>query len=133
MTIQEELKIKLDLLGTLGTITRDFLPASPDVIGVLYQYGGRMPERKFGQRGEGYATPSFQLVFRGVPHDHDGPMAKAHIAYYHLFEVLPGPLCVGVTTEYHTIDPLQLPFPIRAVDDNKRHHLGFNFHVTVER
>jgi hypothetical protein len=127
-----EIQAKLNALGTLGTLTRGFMPGTPDVIGTLYEYSGMMPEGRFGVRGIGYEHPACQLVFRGAPLDYDGPRAKAEIAYHYLADILPGPLGAGVTTEYLTVKPVQTPFPIKPLDAQNRHYIGFNFYIMKE-
>ena len=129
MSVLTELKIKLDLLGTLGTIVIGMMPASPDSISVLQEYGGQSPERAFGVTGIKYEKPAVQLLFRGAPYDYAGPRAKAEIAFQYLAGVQPGVLCVGVTTEYLTIDPQQSPHPVAPVDSNNRHYIGINFYL----
>lgn len=132
MTILAEIKTILDALGTLGTIKIGFMPATPDEIGVLYEYGGQSPERRFGMSGIGYDKPAFQLVFRGAAYDYNGPRQKADTAWRFLAGINPGPLGSGITTVYLTIDPQQSPHPVAAVDLNNRHQIGCNFYVKKE-
>jgi hypothetical protein len=129
MSIPTEIQAYLVSLGTLGTIVIGSMPASPNVIGVLYEYGGQAPERRFGVSGVGYEHPAFQLIFRGEPHDYAGPRAKAEIAWRALMSVQPRTLG---TTQYLTIDPQQSPFAIRPQDENNRHYVGCNFYATKE-
>jgi len=132
MSALTELKTKLDLLGTLGTITIGFMPASPNVIGCLQEYGGQAIERRYGVTGVGYEKPAIQLVFRGDPYDYAGPRTKAEIAWRALAAVLPGALCAGVATIYHSITPQQSPFPVAPPDANFRHTIGCNFYIEKE-
>jgi hypothetical protein len=127
-----EIQAQLEALGTLGTLTRWFMPGSPDAVGTLYEYSGEMPEGRLGVRGVGYEHPSVQIIFRGAPYDGDSPRAKAEIAYHFLADILPGPLGNGITTEYLTVKPVQSPFPIRPVDAQNRHYIGFNIHIMKE-
>lgn len=129
MSTPTEIQAYLTSLGTLGTIVIGSLPASPNVIGVLYEYGGWAPERRFGVVGVGYEHPAFQLLFRGEPHDYAGPRAKAELAWRALMSIQPGVLG---TTKYLTIDPQQSPFAIRPQDENNRHFIGFNIYVMKE-
>jgi hypothetical protein len=129
MSALTELKIKLDLIGGLGTITIGIMPATPDVMGCLQEYGGQSAERAFGVTGIKYENPAIQLLFRGAAFDYAGPRAKAEIAFKKLVEVQPGALCVGVTTEYLFIDPQQSPHPVAPVDANNRHYIGINFYI----
>jgi len=129
MSALTELKTKLDLLGTLGTLTIGIMPASPDALGCLQEYGGQSPEKGFGVTGIKYEKPAVQLLFRGAPYDYAGPRAKAEIAFQALAAVQPGALCTGVTTEYLTIDPQQSPHPVAPMDSNNRHYIGVNFYI----
>ena len=124
-----EIKTFLDLLGTLGTITIGFMPASPDEIGTLYEYGGLPIERQFGVAGVKYEKPSIQLVFRGAPDDYTGPRILAEIAYRALAAIQPGELCTGVTTEYLMVTPQQPPHPTEPIDNENRHNIGCNFYI----
>lgn len=132
MSVLTEVRTKLVALGTLGTITIGFMPGSPDVIGTIYEYGGRSPERGYGVSGIKYENPSFQLVFRGASFDYAGPRTKAEIAYLYLATLQPGALGATVTTNYLMIEPQQAPHPISPVDANNRHLIGINFYATKE-
>ena len=132
MSTLPEIKLKLDSLGTLGTLKIGFMPATPDAIGVLYEYGGFLPNRGFGVVGVLYEWVSFQLAFRGSPYDYSGPRAKAEIAYRYLVTLQPGALGATVTTNYLKIDALQPPHPVAAVDSNNRHSIGVNFRAMKE-
>jgi hypothetical protein len=129
MSVLTEIQTYLTSLGTLGVIKIGFMPATPDVLGVLYEYGGQMPERAYGVAGIKYEKPAFQHVFRGAPLDYAGPRAKAEIAYRALAAVQPGALGGGVSTEYLMIDPQQAPHPVEPVDVNNRHYIGVNFYA----
>lgn len=130
MSVLTELKIKLDSLGTLGTITIGSMPSTPDVIGTLYEYGGQATERGFNVIGIRFEKPAIQLVFRGAPNDYAGPRAKIETAWRYLAAIPPGALGAGVTTEYLMIDPQQSPFPTQPPDGNNRFYLGCNFYAT---
>jgi|WetSurSiteA1Bulk_404760.scaffolds.fasta_scaffold78569_2 hypothetical protein len=132
MTTATEIKAYLDSLGTLGTIRIGFMPATPNVMGIINEYGGQAPEHRYGVAGVGYEKPSIQILFRGEPDDYSGPRAKAEIAYRALAAIPPGALGAGVTTQYLTINPMQSPFPIRPIDDNRRHTIGFNCDLMKE-
>jgi hypothetical protein len=126
----DEILSFLNGLGTLGTLTKWNMPTNPNEIGTLYQYGGLAPDRKFGVIGIGYENISFQLVFRGEPLDGDGPAEKAAIALAALAEIGPGAISSDIDTEYLSIEPMQSrPFPVKEMDKNSRHYLGFNFYV----
>ena len=130
MIVLFEIKTFLDILGTLGTLTIGEMPATPDAIGTLREYGGQIPDRKFGVTGIGYEKPSIQLCFRGAPHDYSGPRTKSEIAWKALATVVPGALCAGVSTEYLMITPIQSPFPLGPMDANNRHIIACNFWIT---
>ncbi len=132
MTVLQELKIKLDSLGTLGAIRIGSFPTTPDAIGALYEYGGLRPEGRFGVTGVGYERPSIQITFRGIPEDYQGPRDKAELAFQFLGELTPGALVSGVNTIYLKLDLQQSPFPTQPQDINKRFHIGFNFYVMKE-
>lgn len=132
MSLLLELKAKLDAVGTLGTIKTDYMPEDDEILGVIYQYGGQAPERRFGISGVGYEKPACQIVFRGAPYDSEGPKAKAMIAMQTLMAIEPGALGAGVTTIYLKIDPQQTPFPVTPIDAKYRHKFGFNFYIMKE-
>lgn len=46
MSILAEIQTYLTSLGTLGTITIGNMPASPDVMGTIFEYGGQSPDRQ---------------------------------------------------------------------------------------
>jgi hypothetical protein len=125
-----EIKTLLDALGTLGTLTVGGMPATPDVIGTIYEYGGFQPDTQFGFSGIRYEKPALQIAFRGTPNDYIGPRTKADIAWKYLPTINPGPLGAGVTTEYLRIIPIQSPFPIGPQDSNQRWKIGFSFYIT---
>lgn len=126
----DEIDAFLDTLG-LGNITRGSMPATPDAIGTLYEYGGQPAERRFGVVGMGYEKPAFQLVFRGAPGDYNGPRVKCETAIKALMAVQPGKI-TATSAIYLTIDPQQSPFPVQPADNNNRHYIGFNFYATKE-
>lgn len=132
MTVATEIKAYLDSLGSLGTIKIGHLPPTPNVVGVIYEYGGMAPERRFGVVGVGYAKPSIQVAFRGEPYDYNGPYAKVVIVQQALMSIQPGALGGGVSTVYLTIDPQQEPHPVAPMDDNNRHLIGVNFFIVKE-
>ena len=127
MSAATEVKARLVALGSLPTITIGYMPDNGDIaIGTIYEYSGAPAERGFGVVGVKYEHPALQIVFRGAPHDYDGPRAHAEIAYRNLAEVQATTLS---GTEYLQIDPQQTPFKIRPTDENKRHYLGFNAYI----
>ena len=130
MSVLTEIQTYLTSLGSLGTIKIGFMPATPNVLGCLYEYGGQSPERAFGTTGIKYENPAFQLVFRGDPFDYAGPRAKAEIAYRALAAIVPGQLGGGITTEYLMVTPQQAPHPTEPIDLNNRHNIGVNFYAT---
>ena len=115
----------------MNLITLGIMPPSPDAVGTVYEYGGLAPERLFGVVGLGYDKPTIQVLFRGNPFDYTGPRAMAEKAYRALMAVQPGPLCAGVSTIYHTIDPVQAPFTM-GVDVNNRYKIACNFYIKRE-
>ena len=131
MSTLTEIDAFLTALGTLGNIVIGSMPATPDVIGCLYAYGGQAPERRFGVSGVGYEKPAIQLVFRGAPFDYAGPEAKAIIAWKALMAIQPGTIVSG-SAIYLTVDPQQSPFPVEPPDASNRHKIGFNFYAMKE-
>ncbi|MCG3776798.1 MAG: hypothetical protein JW395_3669 [Nitrospira sp.] len=125
-----DVRLFLVNLGSLGTIIIGKMPASPDVMGAINEYGGQTPEGAFGVAGVKYEKPSLQIVFRGDPNDYAGPMAKARIAWAALAAVQPGVL-TGASTTFLTIVPQQSPFSL-GVDENKRFEIACNFYCTKE-
>lgn len=111
MTAIVEVRTYLAALGTLGTLVLGFMPASPDEIGVIYEYPGFAPERRFGVVGVGYEYPALQIVFRGAPHDYATPRATAELAYRALAQVEVMSLS---GTPYLQINPRQSPYPHQA-------------------
>lgn len=130
MSVLTELKTRFDSLGSMGLITMGFMPASPDEVGTLYEYGGLLPERQFGLVGMAYETPTLQIMFRGNPYDYETPREHARLAWNSLCEIQPGELGDGITTEYLTATPMQSPFPLKPVDASNRHYIGFNVYIT---
>lgn len=132
MNVLLEIKTKLDALGTLGVHGIGFMPASPNVQGIIQPYGGDRPERRFGVVGVGYENPAIQLLYRGDPYDFNGPFTKAGIALQYLMSIPPGALGNGITTVYLQIDPQQSPHPVAPIDANFRHSIGVNFYIRKE-
>lgn len=133
MSVLVELKTKLDAAGlSLGPIRVGQMPNDPNVMGALYEYGGQDPERKFGSTAIRIEKPAVQLVFRGEPHDYDGPRDRAMAAWAYLTGVTPGALGAGVTTVYEMIKPQQSPFPLGAPDNLHRFKFACNFIVEKE-
>lgn len=130
VNVAQEIKAYLDSLGTLGKIVCGSIPAEPDEIGVIHEYGGRPPDFQFGHVGIKYEKPSIQVLFRGAPHDYDLPMHRARIAWAALAEVQPGRL-PGALTEYLMIAPQQSPFSL-GKDENKRFEIVCNFYIDKE-
>lgn len=130
MITAQEIKTLLDALGTLGTLTVNSMPATPNTIGTIYEYGGQAPERGFGVSGIKYEKPALQIAFRGEPGEILAPRNKAEIAWRYLPTIQPGALGAGVTTEYLMIDPQQSPFLLGDSDKNNRFKIGFNFYIT---
>lgn len=118
----EGIKTILDAVGTLGTLIVGDLPASPDEIGAIRQYGGLPSEFGFGVVGIKYEHPSIQIIFRGAPYDLNTPMTRARTAWATLAAVQPG-------STYLIIRPQQSPFQLGR-DNNQREEVACNFYVT---
>mgnify|MGYP003656244188 CR=1 FL=1 len=120
----------LTALGTVDPIRLGRMPPSPDVFGVIYEYGGQAVEGRFGVVGVGYERPAFQVVIRGAPNDYPGPMAKALIAWNALADVQPGTIVSGGEV-YLTITPQQTPFSL-GQDENLRFEIACNYYAVKE-
>lgn len=125
-----DIKAFLDALGTLGDVRIGTLPETPDIIGVIIEYGGQKPVGRFGVAGVGYERPALQLVFRGEKNDYAGPMARCRTAWMALAAVQPGEI-VDNSPVYLTITPQQSPFSL-GQDKNMRYEIACNFYVEKE-
>jgi hypothetical protein len=121
-------------LGTVGTsIFFGSMPATPDEVCCLYEYGGLAPVHQFGSTAIDYETPAVQVVFRGpkpgpgVTTAYTNPRAKAETAYHGLVAVEVATLTGGGQSGfYHTIRAQQAPFMVGR-DENERYLIGVNF------
>jgi hypothetical protein len=105
-------------LGVLGsTLFLGSMPASPDVCGAIYEYGGLAPTGGFGVVGIQYEMPAVQVVFRGTKQDYAATRTKSETAYRALAGVQPDALLSG--TRYLQIRPQQAPFLMRRDDDDR--------------
>lgn len=129
MSVANEVKARLDALGTLGPITVGKMIETTNLAGAIYEYGGRSGIRQFGVAGIKYERPSIQIVFRGEPEDYGGPRTRAEIAMRNLAEIQVSTLG---STNYLQADPQQSPFPTQPQDGNKRFYIGFNLYITKE-
>ncbi len=127
-----ELKTFLDAIGTLGALYIGYMPPTPDAVGVIYEYGGQIPEHIFGNINLKNEKPALQIVFRGEAYDYSSPRTKADTAWRALGAITPGVLGAGITTVYFSVTPQQSPRMIRPIDENNRHYIGFNFYVYKE-
>lgn len=125
MSVGTEVKLFLDNLGTLGTIIVGTMNPSPDILGAIFEYAGRVPLKGFGDTGIRYERPSFQIMFRGAPADYAGPLAKCEIAWAALAEHQPG-VITGGSDDFLSIDPKQSPFSL-GKDNKNRFELVCNF------
>lgn len=105
------------------SLFRGMMPASPDVCGAVYEYPGIPPLHGFGVAGIQHEQPGVQVVFRGAPHDYDGPMAMARAAYNSLAAVQ-GTTLGG--TKYLMIRPQQSPYALKR-DENERVYIACNY------
>lgn len=124
-----DIKGVLDALGTLGDIRVGYIDGSPDVMGVIYEYGGLPTQGRLGVIGVGYEEPSIQVVFRGAPNDYAAPMIKARAAWAALAGVQPGALASGDV--YLRIQPQQSPFSL-GKDANNRFEIACNYYLEKE-
>jgi hypothetical protein len=83
------------------------LPDTPDLVLVVYEYGGNPPLHGFGMSGLQYEEPAVQIVTRGVPKDYAEPRARIESAY-RLLATVQGMTLSG--TSYLFCAPQQSPF-----------------------
>lgn len=121
---EQELKVLLDSVGTIGPVKVGNMDEQPDILAVIFPYGGQASIGQFGVVGVGYERPSIQFMFRGVAGDFEGPMTRARAAYTAVTSIQPGTLSGG-TAEYLTAIAQQPPFSL-GQDKNRRFEIVFN-------
>lgn len=127
MITEAELKVLLDSVGTCGPIKVGNMDEQPNILGVIFPYGGQASVGQFGVVGVGYEKPSIQFMFRGEPGDFEGPMTRARAAYGAVTSIQPGTLSGG-TSEYLTVIAQQPPFSL-GQDKNRRYEIVFNVYI----
>ncbi len=127
----QEIKAFLDALGTLGPIRIGNLDPTPDLLGAIFEYGGRSDEGQFGVVGVGYERPAISIIFRGLANDYLGPMTRARIARQALASVQPGTITAG-SAKYLTIKPQGAPHSLGQDTASKRFEIGCNYYVEKE-
>lgn len=131
MIPSQEIKKFLDTLGTLGPIRIGNLDPTPDVLGAVFEYGGRSAEGRFGVVGVGYERPAISIIFRGIPNDYLGPMTKARIAWQALASVQPGLITLG-SALYLSVKPQGSPFSLGQDPTTKRFEISCNYYIEKE-
>lgn len=116
--------------GGAGTyevdVKRGRMPDSPDVMCTVQPYPGLDPVYGFGTAEIQEETPAIQVLFRGEPHDMDGPLARAQAAFEDVAKVQAQTLTGGGTSAfYHHIHPRQSPFELKR-DAKERVYIAFN-------
>ena len=106
-----------------GTIMRDFMPASPDAVMVLYETGGLAPDLGFGVEGVDWENAGVQMVVRVAKNAHDTGRTRIEAAYRALAKVQADSLS---GTLYYLIRPQQQPF-LMSRDENERILFACNF------
>lgn len=112
-------------IGTVGTdLIATTMPDDPDACGAVYETGGFDPEYALGGTEPALENPTAQIVFRGAPHDYDGPRAKAESA----FKAIGKLRSAATVSGYYLAQPLQSPFPFnrRTPDPKERPLIAFN-------
>jgi len=110
---------------TTVDIRKGGMPATPDVVMVVSEYGGSPPDLGFGVSGIQYEHPGLQITCRGVAYDYMTPRGYVVLAYQALSTVQ-GTVLSG--TLYHLIRPVQTPFLMNR-DENQRCVFACNFDV----
>jgi hypothetical protein len=112
----------------LGPITAGSMPATPDTMGAVYEYGGSQAMAGFSYPGIQHENPSVQVVFRGGPGDYLAPRQKAEAAYRALTQIQAKVLS---GTKYLFVSAIQSPFLLTR-DDNERVLIACNYSITKE-
>lgn len=130
MDILTDLKVRVDALSLgyackLGSL-------DPDVNkGIaLILTGGPAGELGFGQEGLTYEYPHIMVMVRGEPDDYDGPYSIIESIYLDFPKIQATALTSGKL--YHTVTPLQAPFPHDVSDEKGRTVWMVNFEVKRE-
>lgn len=122
MSLTSELK---DYLATVddGTIRRGVMPATPDEVLVIGEFGGGPAMTGFSIDGVQHEEPGVQIRVRGKAHDYDTPRARIETAYQELCKVQGQTLG---STFYLFCRALQAPFFLRT-DEKERYEFVVNF------
>jgi Bacteriophage minor capsid protein len=126
MAFLDDIKTRIDSLAIAGYVCKTAsMGSTPDLLIVVYEYGGNPPEFGFGTPGLKYAHPGLNVKVRGVADDYAGPRAVAQLVWLDLPKV-------QVTTLGGTA--VQLIKPTGSVtlferDGNKRCVFNMNFIV----
>lgn len=113
---------------TLGTIVKRELPARPDAVLVVTNYGGFPAEHGFGTPGIKYENVGIQLKSRGTNDDPLEPYARIQRAFLELAKIQAMTLS---GTKYLFAIAMQSPFPLMK-DSNNRTIYAVNFIFTKE-
>ena len=111
-----------------GSLTKSFMPESPNTVTTLYETGGLFPLHFFststGTRG--YEQPALQAIARSTSYQ------TARDTIEDVFTVLDNVAGTNLPTAtgplYVRIDAIQSPFLIDR-DENDRFRLGVNFNI----
>jgi Bacteriophage minor capsid protein len=128
MTLPELVTYLTTSPNNFGPITMGSMPATPNTMGAIYEYGGSQAMAGFGYPGVQHENPSVQLVFRGEPGDYLAPRQKAEAAYRAMAQIQAKVLS---GTKYLFVSPNQSPFLLTR-DENDCVLIACNFSVTKE-
>lgn len=117
-----------DYLSTsgLGTVTRDYLPTTPDTVTVVYGTGGQAPT--YTMRGTHVLEqPRVQIVCRATS------LEDAHENAKSVYELLGGLRNRTLNGHlYHWVEPVQEPF-LLGRDQNARFTVACNYDIKKDR
>lgn len=128
----EDIAAYLATEATLATATirTGRLPASPDSVIVVQEYGGVPPNTGFGTPGLKDEMPGVAIRVRGDAEDYATPRATIQLVYRHMAKLQAMTLGTpGVF--YRMARAQQAPFPLE-LDSDRRHVFGVNYLIEKE-
>lgn len=126
MAILDALKTRIETLSISGYVVKTgYMPATPDKVIALYEYGGNPPEFGFSQAGLLYGRPGLNIKVRGAADDYVGPRAIMDAIWQDLPKIQATTLS-GYSGLIHMIRPTGSPTVFER-DGNKRVVFNVNF------
>lgn len=117
--------------GATGwTLAKNSIPADPDKVVALMQFGGRYPLARAG-----LDRPTLQINVRGEPRNTSGAVSAADAKIHAIFRALAVPGVFPLTisgTSYRYAHAQQSPFQLRH-DENERPEWVVNFEIGLSR